>query len=59
MDYILLIRNGSIISILFIGGISFRFAELRIEFLKDNMEIHQAIELVALLYFDGKIDEGK
>ena len=25
---------------------------------KDNMEVHEAVELVAYLYFDGKIDQG-
>ena len=30
--------------------------ELRNESLKDNMELHQAIELVALLHFDGKLE---
>ena len=26
--------------------------------LQDNMEIHEAVELIAYLYYDGKIDQG-
>ena len=25
---------------------------------KDNMEVHEAVELIAYLYFDGKIEQG-
>ena len=25
---------------------------------KENMEVHEAVELIAYLYFDGKIDQG-
>ena len=50
MDYMALIRNDSKI-----GRTS--LSELHRKSYKDDMAIHQAIELVALFYFDGKIDE--